>query len=140
MRIGPVILAAALVAASGSGAKSHKPRNEVATIALVVAGDANGAWSVISTTSVGNCPALIPDLVTISDNKVASTSSAQIAPWGYVDEDGTIVARFTAEGGRVARFHGQLRGAKGSGAWLSSTDMCGGTWRAVRGGAESAAQ
>ena len=56
------------------------------------------------------------------------------AHWGYVDTDGTIMTRFTAQG-HVARAHGQLRGNSGQGAWSSSTDMCGGTWRAQRGGA-----
>jgi hypothetical protein len=56
-----------------------------------------------------------------------------VTSWGYVDDAGQIVARFTGSGDRVARFHGQLRGSQGSGAWSSSTDMCGGTWRATRG-------
>jgi hypothetical protein len=144
MRFGPVILAAALMLASGALAKTrnmpHKARNDAPPAAAAPVGDVNGAWTIEATASVGECPAIIPDNLTIAENKIASAPGDATAPWGYVEEDGTIVARFTGEGGRVARFHGQLRGGKGSGAWSSSTDMCGGSWRAWRSGAERAAQ
>jgi len=129
MRFWLLTLAASL-AVSGAMAK---PRREAAESTAASARDPNGVWSIEATTSVGSCPALIPSGLEIADGKIASVSGANVAPWGYVDSDGAIVARFTGEGDRVARFHGTLKGGKGSGAWSSSTDMCGGTWRASRG-------
>jgi len=123
---------AASVAASGAFAKPRKPKHHESDASAVSTGDPNGAWTIDATTSVGNCPALIPNSLQIADNKIASASGADVSPWGYVHDDGVIVARFTAGGDRIARFHGTLRGSKGSGAWSSSTDMCGGTWRASR--------
>lgn len=123
-----VIAAAALAAAHGAEAKTHRKSQAEAP----VVGDVNGVWRIEATTSVGNCPALIPESLQIADNRIAAAPGGALTPWGYVDSDGTIVARFTDAGGRVARFHGALRGARGSGAWSSSTDMCGGAWRAAR--------
>lgn len=137
------LLALAICAvAGGASAKQHyrpqKPKSPAERAAPAPVGDPNGSWTIEATTSVGECPMLIPDSLQIAENKVTAAPGAPGAPWGYVDEDGTIVARFTSEGERVARFHGTLRSGKGSGAWSSSTDMCGGTWRAWR--TETAAQ
>lgn len=106
------------------------------------AGRFDGAWTIDVRRTVGNCPALVPEAIEIRRDLVVGTgvapaSSGGTAHWGYVDGDGTIVTRFTAPG-HVARAHGQLRGNFGQGAWSSSTDMCGGTWRAQRGGAQRA--
>jgi len=126
---------AALMAASGAEAKQqkhhtvHKESAEPAAPARAT--DPNGAWSVEAKTSVGECPSLIPNSLKIAENKIESATGANVATWGYVDEEGNIVARFT-DGGRVARFHGTLKGGRGSGAWSSSTDMCGGTWKAAQ--------
>jgi hypothetical protein len=134
MRLGVIAIMASL-AASGAIAKPHK-RHVAAKPAAAAAAprDVNGSWTIESATTVGNCPQFIPSALTIADNKIASASGADVAPWGYVDEEGNIVGRFTAkgEGEHVARFHGALKGGKGSGAWSSSTDMCGGTWRAAQ--------
>lgn len=120
-------------AASGALAKPRKPKHEGAEAAVASPGDPNGVWTIEASTSVGNCPALIPTGLQISGNRIVSAAGAEVSTWGYVDGEGNIVARFTGSGDRVARFHGQLRGGKGSGAWSSSTDMCGGAWRASRG-------
>jgi hypothetical protein len=137
----------ACLAAGGAQAKQlrrpAKAQSGPETSAAPV-GDANGAWALESSTTVGNCPGLIPSSVQIVDGKIVATSEMAVAAWGYVDDAGTIVARFTAggeqgQGERVARIHGTLRSGKGSGAWSSSTDMCGGTWRAARTGEATAA-
>lgn len=130
MRFWAVAVAASLVA-SGAVAKSHKHRKEgeMKVAAAASPRNPNGPWTIEATTSVGDCPALIPTGLTVADNKVASASGANLSAWGYVDEDGNIVARFTGQGEHVARFHGLVRGGKASGAWSSSTDMCGGAWR-----------
>jgi hypothetical protein len=137
MRFWAVAMIASL-AASGAlakgGHKHHhaKPKAEAESAAPAHASGPDGSWSVEATTSVGTCPALIPSKLDISDGKIASVEGAQVESWGYVDESGNIVARFTGAGEHVARFHGVLKGGKGSGAWSSSTDMCGGTWKAAQ--------
>ena len=98
----------------------------------VGSGKANGVWSVQATTSVGACSNLIPDSLVIVDNKISETTRTNVSVWGYIDETGAITARFTSSDEHVARFHGRFRGSNGAGAWSSSTDLCGGSWRAVR--------
>ncbi|TLG78850.1 hypothetical protein [Methylocystis sp. B8] len=134
MRILALALAAC-VAAGGAHAKQPrgpkaKPENEQALTGPV--GDPNGTWNIEAATTVGECQLFIPPTFDIVDNKIASAPGPAVSSWGYVDDEGTIVARFTGNGERVVRFHGTLRGGKGSGAWSSSTDLCGGTWRASR--------
>lgn len=131
---GWVIVLAASLAASGAEAKAHKHARQAKAEkpAAAAARDPNGSWAVEATTTVGNCPALIPSALTLADNKIASAAGASVQAWGYVDESGNIVARFTGEGEHVARFHGTLKGGKGAGAWSSSTDLCGGEWRAAQ--------
>lgn len=130
MRFWAVAVAASLVA-SGAVAKSHKYRKEgeMKIAAAASPRNPNGSWTIEATTRVGDCSALIPTGLTVADNKVASASGASLSAWGYVDEDGNIVARFTGQGEHVVRFHGLVRGGKATGAWSSSTDMCGGAWR-----------
>jgi hypothetical protein len=136
MRVWLIAIMTALTA-SGSVAKPHKAHKAAATKPAAQAPaprDVDGSWSIDWATSVGNCPTLIPSGLTIAEKKIASVSGADVASWGYVDEEGNIVARFTTKGDgeHVARFHGSLKAGKGSGAWSSSTDMCGGTWRAAQ--------
>ncbi len=95
-------------------------------------GKVNGVWSVQATTTVGACSNLIPDRLVIVDNKITETTGANVSVWGFIDETGAITARFTSSDEHVTRFHGRFRGANGAGAWSSSTDLCGGSWRAVR--------
>lgn len=132
-----VIAVTAALAAGGATAKPHKRHKPVAekpAPETAAARDVNGSWTIESATTVGTCPQFIPSALTIADNKIAGASGAEVAPWGYVDADGNIVGRFTAKGDgeHVARFHGALKGGRGSGAWSSSTDMCGGTWSAAQ--------
>lgn len=134
LRFPVVVLGLTIGASAGLAAPreaAHEPE----------AGRFDGAWTIEATTTVGSCPALVPNAIDIRSDRVAETAvdavSKRTAPWGYVESDGTIVARFTTQG-RIARAHGQLRGNAGSGAWSSSTDMCGGVWKARRGGAERA--
>lgn len=139
-----IFLSALAICLAASGAfakpphKPQKPKQATEQAAPAPVGDPNGSWSIEAATTVGECPMLIPDAVQIADNKIVPAPSGGVSSWGYVDEEGTIVARFTGEGERVARFHGTLRSGKGTGAWSSSTDMCGGIWRAWR--TEAAAQ
>ncbi|WP_363349927.1 hypothetical protein [Methylocystis echinoides] len=127
-----VVAVAASLAAGGALAKPHTHRKPAAPAAATGPTDPNGSWSIEATTTVGECPTLIPSDLTVADNRIAESTGSRVASWGYVDETGNIVARFTGEGQHVVRFHGLLKGARGSGAWSSSTDMCGGVWRAER--------
>jgi hypothetical protein len=134
MRFWAIAVAASLVASGAmakGGHKHHAKPKEAAENASSHPLDPSGSWSVESTTSVGTCPTLIPSRLEIADGKIAS-AGGEVQSWGYVDETGNIVARFTGAGEHVARFHGTLKGGKGSGAWSSSTDMCGGTWKAAQ--------
>lgn len=135
LRFSVFIMSLSMCASAGFAA----PRE---TSAEPESGRFDGAWTIEATTTVGSCPALFPSAIDIKGDLLADTgavaaSSARTTRWGYVESDGTIVARFTTQGS-VARAHGQLRGNAGSGAWSSSTDMCGGVWKARRGGAERA--
>ncbi len=121
-----LILVMCCLASASASAKSPKPQDKQAYTG------SDGTWRIQSTTSVGDCSALIPSSITIADKKIDETSGASVSAWGYVDDAGAISARFTSAGDHVARFHGQFRGATGSGAWSSSTDLCGGSWRATR--------
>lgn len=130
------ILALAIcVAAGGAYAKQNykaKPKGGAEQTATAAVRNPNGSWTVEATTTVGECATLIPSSLEIDDNKIAAAPGAQLSSWGYVDQDGSIVARFTGAGERVVRLHGTMRGGQASGAWSSSTDMCGGVWRASR--------
>jgi len=117
------LLSLIVVGTSVAASKSTEPAGP---------GKANGVWSVQAITSVGACSNLIPDSLVIVDNKITETTGANVSVWGYVDETGAITARFTSSDEHVARFHGRFKGSNGAGAWSSSTDLCGGSWRAVR--------
>jgi hypothetical protein len=134
MRFWALTLAATVAASGALGKNSHGKHVKQAAQAPQAAAyrDPNGTWTVEASTTVGSCPSLIPSSLTLADNKIASGGGANVQVWGYLDEEGNIVARFTGEGEHVARFHGTLKGGKGSGAWSSSTDMCGGNWRAAQ--------
>jgi hypothetical protein len=134
MRFWALTLAATVAASGALGKNSHGKHVKQAAQAPQAAAyrDPNGSWTVEASTTVGSCPSLIPSSLTLADNKIASGGGANVQVWGYLDEEGNIVARFTGEGEHVARFHGTLKGGKGSGAWSSSTDMCGGNWRAAQ--------
>lgn len=133
MKFWLLTLAASLAAGGGALAKPRKAENDARPAAAASVGGPNGVWTIEATTSVGNCPGLIPASLQIAENKISAATGANVSVWGYVDGEGNLVARFTGDGGRVVRFSGQLRGGRGSGAWSSSTDMCGGAWRASRG-------
>lgn len=128
-----VVAFLAILAATDAQAISGKSPGAAAPATAKTALKPDGTWRIEASTTVGSCSGLIPGALSIADHKIASASGALMTSWGYVDEAGQIVARFTGTNGRVVRLHGQLSGAKGSGAWSSSTDMCGGVWRATRG-------
>jgi hypothetical protein len=139
MKCGLTALALAVAFGGAAIAAPHKARIlRNRSVAEAQGPSFDGSWIFEVATTVGSCPEKVVNTVSISENRVAAVDESGVSPWGYVDGDGTFVARFTGKNGRVARMHGQLRGYAGSGAWSSSTDMCGGAWRAHRDGAEHA--
>jgi len=144
MRYGPAIVLSVvgLMAADAALAgPRNKTRIERSPAARAEAPGFDGSWTIEQTTTVGNCPQLIPGGVVIQgDQIVEAAGGAAAAPWGYVESNGTIVARFTLPDGRVVRANGQLRAGSGTGAWSSSSDYCGGSWRAQRESADRAAR
>lgn len=135
--VGIVAIAAICLAAAAAQSKTRLEKHR-APPAEIEDASYDGSWVFEVKTTVGPCPEIVSNQVDIRDNRVAAVDQQGVAPWGYVDSDGTFVARLTRQDGRVARIHGQLRGSAGSGAWSSSSDMCGGTWRATRSEAEHA--
>ncbi|QGM44527.1 hypothetical protein [Methylocystis heyeri] len=133
-----VLALAAAVVSAPAAAQPNKTR--VARSAPSEAANYDGPWTIEATTTVGNCSALVPGSLTIQANRVASAAGLSAEPWGYVENDGTFVARFSDANGHLARANGRLSAAGGSGAWSSSTDMCGGTWRARRAGGDRASR
>jgi hypothetical protein len=127
-----------VVAALGGAAASEAAPRSVAESSSeggVAAGVADGVWLFESTTTAGDCPSLALRGVTIENGRVVAVNGGAASPWGYVESDGTFVARFADPNGHVARAVGSLHGESGKGAWSSSTDLCGGAWRASRRGA-----
>ncbi|MFY9658803.1 MAG: hypothetical protein WAK01_19845 [Methylocystis sp.] len=94
----------------------------------------DGVWTFNSSTTAGNCPQLEPRDVTIQGGHVVSANGGTSQPWGYVEGNGTFVARFTDANGHVSRAVGKLAGSSGKGAWSSGSDYCGGRWTASRSG------
>ena len=94
----------------------------------------DGVWTFQMTTTAGNCPQLTPRDVTIQGGHVVSANGGSSQPWGYVEGNGTFVARFTDSNGHVSRAVGKLSGSSGKGAWSSGSDYCGGRWTASRSG------
>jgi hypothetical protein len=138
---GPVAVAILLLSAGLSSAQAEKRSHhtEQARESAAARGF-DGDWTVEAATTVGSCAQLVPTSLTIQGGRVTLASGAAGTPWGYVESDGTIVARFSDRGGHMARANGVLRGGGGSGTWSSNTDYCGGTWRAQRDNATSAAR
>lgn len=142
MRYGSAIVLSAvgLMAANAALAGPNKTRVERSPSARAEAPGFDGSWTIEQTTTVGNCPQLIPGAVVIQGDQIVEAAGGAASLWGYVESDGTIVARFTLPDGRVVRANGQLRAGAGSGAWSSNSDYCGGSWRARREGADRAAR
>lgn len=133
-----IALAALLCAGAAEAETRHNPvertRAERAASIGAQPQGFDGAWAIEAVTTVGDCVALVPASLTIHDRKITGAADIATTSWGYVEGDGTIVARFTGQDGRTVRAHGRLRNGGGSGAWSSNTDMCGGAWRAYRAG------
>lgn len=140
-----LLLAAGLTAAaSATHAQTGKTLAPTAMAAdnnsPALGGGYDGSWTFEATTTSGNCPTVTPISVVVQAGHVVSANNGASTPWGYVEPDGTFVARFTDVNGHVARASGRLNAASGTGAWSSSTDFCGGAWRARRGDAGKAAR
>jgi len=138
---GSVAIVVLLLSSTAFPALAGKQRSHIERAPeSAAAGNFDGSWVIEAATTVGQCAPLVPTALTIQGARIVQAAGAPTTPWGYVEGDGTIVARFTGQGGHMARANGALRGVSGSGAWSSNTDYCGGTWRARRENATSAAR
>lgn len=138
-RLGVSIAFAALLT-DPALAKANRPaRIEREPAPVERSGAFDGGWKLSVSTSVGDCPALLPSEISIKGDQIVEAAGIAASAWGYVESDGALVTRFTdGAQAHISRFYGQLRGASGSGAWSSNTDFCGGTWRAMRSRGERA--
>jgi len=68
--------------------------------------------------------------VTIQGGHVVSANGGASQPWGYVEGNGAVVARFIGANGHVARAVGKLSGSSRKGDGSSGSDYCGGRWTA----------
>lgn len=102
-----------------------------ATPALAFSSKFDGSWSVDLRTTVGECQQELAGEVTVQEGRIVASSGENIEAWGYIEDTGTVVARFT-QGQAMLRASGAIKGAKASGAWSSNTNYCGGTWTALR--------
>ncbi len=136
MKVRTLLLVAAMAAASAAEAQPDKTGVEPSALG---AGN-DGAWSFETTTTAGNCPALVPVIVVVQGGRVISANSGASSPWGYVEGDGTFAAKFTDANGHASRASGHFAGTSGAGAWSSGSDYCGGAWRAHRGASGKAAR
>ncbi len=140
-----LLLAAGLTVAAGAthaqtSRRPAPPTKPADNNAPALGGGYDGSWAFESTTTSGNCPTLTPINVVVQAGRVVSANNGTSTPWGYVEPDGTFVARFTDANGHVSRASGRLNGASGTGAWSSGSDFCGGAWRARRGDGGKAAR
>ncbi|MGA8172692.1 MAG: hypothetical protein WB816_17915 [Methylocystis sp.] len=133
-------LLAAMLAAGAAWAQPGKIKAAGDEAPGIAGAGYDGVWNFESTTTAGNCPTLVPVSVVVEKGLVVSANNGASTPWGYVETDGTFVARFTDANGHVSRANGRFAGGGGSGAWSSGTDYCGGAWRAHRGAGGKAAR
>jgi hypothetical protein len=132
--ISRVLLAASIAALVLGAANPVLARSSSQWGDGTTAGRTDGVWTFNSSTTAGNCPQLEPRDVTIQGGRVVSANGGASQPWGYVESNGTFVARFTDANGHVSRAVGKLAGSSGKGAWSSGSDYCGGRWSASRSG------
>jgi hypothetical protein len=96
-----------------------------------VAGNFDGAWSVVINTARGDCGSGLRYAVSIVGGRVVGNGGYGVA--GFVSPSGAI--RVTvSDGGRSASGSGRLSGSHGSGGWRTSGGECSGYWSASRGG------
>ena len=124
------IIVALAVAAGSAFARSS--RHGGAGDDISSGGRTDGVWTFEASTTAGSCPSLLPRDITIRGGHVVAANGGSSEPWGYVEGNGTFVARITDQNGHVARVVGKLSSGSGKGAWSSSSDYCGGRWRASR--------
>jgi hypothetical protein len=93
----------------------------------------DGRWTIEATAS-GMCPVSRQSMIAvIRGGRLIQLSGLSASSSGHVTSDGTFFAKFSTLG-HAAQALGKLRETSGSGAWSSSSEACGGTWRAYRGG------
>jgi hypothetical protein len=96
-----------------------------------MAGNFDGAWSVVINTARGDCGSGLRYAVSIVGGRVVGNGGYGVA--GYVSPSGAIHVT-VSDGGRSASGSGRLSGNHGGGGWRTSGGECSGSWSAARGG------
>jgi len=99
----------------------------------------DGRWT-IEATAGGACPVARQSMIAeLRGGRLIQLTGLSASSSGHVSSDGAFVAKFSTLG-HAARAHGTLQATSGSGAWSSSSEICGGTWRAHRSGVAQASR
>jgi hypothetical protein len=114
-------------------ASSMMPADAAARARPAVGGSLNGLWSVVITTSLGDC-GIYRYPLRISNGRVVKAdedSSYQVS--GSLARSGAI--RVTVAGfGQTATGNGRLAQDHGNGQWRAASGQCAGQWTAERRG------
>ena len=90
----------------------------------------DGKWVVEFDTQVGSCEHSFAWPLDIVGGRVAGAEGATEAS-GFIAPDG-LTSLNIKRGADIFRAQGSVKGAAGSGAWSSSTALCGGRWKLIR--------
>jgi hypothetical protein len=100
--------------------------------ALAAQADYAGSWSVLVVTTAGNCDKAFRYSVRIARNGVITYGGpSDFTASGQVAANGAVRVRIS-RGSDYAQGSGRLRGARGSGSWISPSGGCRGRWEADR--------
>ena len=101
----------------------------------------DGRWTIVATAG-GDCPVVRQNMIAVIRGGrliQMQMTGLSASSSGHVTSDGAFVAQFSTLG-HAAQAHGTLQATSGSGAWSSSSEICGGTWRAHRSGVAQASR
>ncbi|WP_146140365.1 hypothetical protein [Alsobacter soli] len=91
----------------------------------------DGNWSVLLTTSKGNCDKAYRFPVLVSGGRISYAGQSGATAQGGVNPSGQVSARF-ARGGDTLAASGRVKGDFGMGTWQSPTRECAGSWTAEK--------
>jgi hypothetical protein len=90
----------------------------------------DGTWSVFLMTQQSGCNVGSSWNVDVTDGRIGAAGPfVQFA--GFINPRGKVSLK-ASHGSSLLVASGTIRGANGSGTWLSSSDRCSGEWRATR--------
>lgn len=90
-----------------------------------------GRWRITLQTEIGSCPKRIETTAFVRKGDIEPDAGGALKASGAFDTGEAMWARLT-RGKELYRLQGRIGRGRGKGAWSSNTQMCGGTWMAVR--------